>query len=418
MRPRKPSVVFLNRFYWPDFAATGQMLTDLTEDLAAAGWSVTVVASRQGYDSVGTTLPGAEVHHGVRIVRVRGTRFGRHRIVGRMIDYITYLVGAIVHLLRLPAPDAVVAMSDPPFLIAVAVLVARMRGARTIYWVQDLFPQVAGKLGVLTETGVAFRVSEAAARWLHARCDLVVALGPAMRRALLAAGARPERTIVIHNWADAAAIHPVPREENEFLRIHDLKDRFVVLYSGNAGRAHTFDAVLGAARALRADAGIVFLFIGGGKRMADLRAAAERDELTNIRFLDYQPRTMLAQSLSAASVALVTEEPNVVGLLVPSKTYGILASGRPIVFVGSPDSDVATIVRESEAGVIVSPDDSAGLVEQLLRLRLDDTLRETLAANARLAATRSYDRRHATNRWLDAVQADLCGTEYSDHRSA
>ncbi|HEX8903408.1 MAG TPA: glycosyltransferase, partial [Longimicrobiaceae bacterium] len=126
---RAPSVVFLNRFYWPDVAATGQMLADLAEDLAAAGWKVTVVTSRTGYHAEGGPLPREEVHNGVRIVRVRATRFGRGRIAGRVGDYASYLAGAFLRLLRIPRPDLVVAMTDPPFLLAPALVAGRLRGA-------------------------------------------------------------------------------------------------------------------------------------------------------------------------------------------------------------------------------------------------------------------------------------------------
>lgn len=402
-----PSAVFLNRFYWPDVAATGQMLTDLAEDLVAAGWTVTVVTGAGDYDAAttATPLPRDEVHNGVRIIRVAGTRFGRHRTMGRLLDYATYFIGALLRVLALPATDFVVAMSDPPFVVAIAVLAAKLKGVRSVYWVQDLFPQIAARLGVMDERTVTYRAADRFARALNRCCDRVVALGPRMARALWDAGARPECTVVAHNWADAAAIVPVSRSDNPFVRAHGVMDKFVVLYSGNAGRAHTFDAVLGAARILSDDDDIVFLFVGGGKRLAELRAAAARDALGNVRFLDYVPRGELAFSLSAADVSLVTEDPAVEGLLVPSKTYGILASGRPVLFVGSPTADAACMIADADCGVVTAPDDAPALVRAIRALRDDPARREQLGANARRAAERTYDRRLATARWATAALA-------------
>jgi colanic acid biosynthesis glycosyl transferase WcaI len=397
------SIVFLNRFYWPDVAATGQMLADLAEDLAASGWGVTVVTSAALYEGKGDALPRAEQHRGVHIVRVAGTRFGRHRLLGRLADYASYMAGALRHLLRLPRPDVVVAMSDPPFIVAVALLAARLRGARAVYWVQDLFPQIAAKLGVMREASLSYRAARALARWIHARCDLVIGLGPQMARALVSAGAPPGRTTFVHNWADAEAVRPLPPERNEFLRQHGLAERFVVLYSGNAGRAHPFEAVMHAARALRDDPTVCFVFIGGGKKLPELRALAQADGLANVRFLDYLPRERLSESLSAASVSLVTEDPDVVGLLVPSKTYGILASGRPLLFVGSAESDVAAVVRDADCGVVIAPDDREGLVAAIRGLRADPVTRARLGANARRAAEERYARRHATAHWARVV---------------
>lgn len=406
LRPsRPPSIVFLNRFYWPDVAATGQMLTDLAEDLTALGWDVTVVTSAGDYRGNAGRLPRDETRAGVRIVRITGTRFGRHRLAGRLLDYVSYLGGAMVRVLRLGRRDVVVAMSDPPFLSVVAVVAARLTWASSVYWAQDLFPQIAAKLGVMSELSLAYRVSDRLARWLNRRFDLVIALGPRMAQALISAGTRAERTVWVHNWADASAIRPMEPVENPFLREHGLEGRFVVLYSGNAGRAHPFDAILYAARALRDDCETVFMFIGSGKRFPELRAAAEREGLPNVRFLDYLPRERLAFSLSAASVSLVTEDPEVEGLLVPSKTYGILASGRPLFFVGSPDSDVARIVAEADCGVIVSPEDGSGLVRALVSLRGDPSRLAAMGTNARRAAEANYDRRRATERWADLALA-------------
>lgn len=402
-----PSVVFLNRFYWPDVAATGQMLTDLAEDLAAMGWKVTVVTSAVDYRGEGARFAHEETRASVRILRVRGTRFGRHRVVGRLLDYASYLAGAGTRVLLLGRRDLVVAMSDPPFLSGVAVIAARLTGARAVYWVQDLFPQIAAKLGVMDERSLAYRASDRVARWLNQRCDLVIALGPRMARALVSAGARAERTAWVHNWADVSAIRPLRPADNPFLNAHGLAGKFVILYSGNAGRAHSFNAVLHAARALRADYETIFMFIGGGMRFPELRTIAERESLRNIRFLGYLPREQLSFSLSAASVSLVTEDPGVEGLLVPSKTYGILASGRPLIFLGSPASDVARIVDEANCGVVLSPDDGVGLVQLIAALRDDPARLAAMGANARGAAERIYGRHRATKRWAEVALTAL-----------
>lgn len=397
------SIVFLNRFYWPDIAATGQMLTDLAEDLAARGWRVTVVASQTSYDGRPAKLPAEEWHQGVRIIRVKSSSHTRHRKIGRLVDYVTYLVGATARLLWLDPPRAVVAMSDPPFSVAIALVVGRIRGAKVVYWVQDLFPDIAAALDVMSSRSLLYQVVRRLAAWMHFRCDAVIALGPQMVRALVAAGAHPERTTFVHNWADLSGVRPIPPAENAFIRAHRLDGKFVVLYSGNAGRAHAFGAVLHAARALRAESDVLFLFIGGGQRIPSLKQQCEQAGLTNVQFLDYQPRAELASSLSSASVSLVTEDPSVVGLLVPSKTYGILASGRPLLFVGAARSDVARVVREADCGIVIEHEDGEGLVQAIRRLRDDASLRRRLGENARQAAEERFGRSKGTRDWERAM---------------
>jgi colanic acid biosynthesis glycosyl transferase WcaI len=404
-RPTR-SAIFLHRFYWPDVAAAGQMLTDLAESLAGRGWEVTVVTSQTAYErGMGGELPRMEVHRGVRIVRVRAIGLGRNRLLARVGDQGVYLVGALWRVLRLPRADMIVSMSEPPFLLAVGALAARLRGAKLVYWVQDLYPNLLGSLGLVPRQGIVYRAMARAARFLHRRCDAVITLGPQMARKLVEAGADPARVAYVHNWADAHSVRPIPAEENSFLRDSGLSGKFVVLYSGNAGRAHTFRSVIGAMRRLCEHEDIVFVFIGGGKRLGEIRAAAEEAALPNVRFFGYVPRAELAHSLSAASVSLVTEHPEVVGLLVPSKTYGIMASGRPLIFVGSPESDVAAIVRANGCGEIVSPDDEDALVEAILRLRDRPELRAAMGNRGRYAAEVEYTRERATAEWAAAVDA-------------
>jgi glycosyltransferase involved in cell wall biosynthesis len=349
----------------------------------------------------------------VRIIRVDTTRFGRGRLAGRASDYASYLAGALFRLLRMPPPDVIVAMSDPPLLLGVALAAARLRGGRVVYWLQDLYPHLAARLGVLREDSPAYRALYESTFRLHAACDAVITLGPRMTQAVVASGARPERTGHVHNWADTESLYPVPPADNPFLRQHDLVGKFVVLYSGNAGRAHVFDAVIEAMRRLRDDPDVVFLFIGGGKSLPEIRARCEREGLKNVRFLDYVAREEIRYSLSSASASLVTEAPGVVGLLVPSKTYGILASGRPLLFVGSSASDVAEVVRDSGAGFIISPDDPASLVDRILHLKANPAVAQEAGRRARHAAESRYSRTSATRQWDEMVR-ELLGMPARD----
>jgi glycosyltransferase involved in cell wall biosynthesis len=381
------------------------MLTDLAEDLAAQGWDVRVITSRGRYASSGPSLAAREERNGVKIIRTASSTIGRARIIGRVTDYLTYVIGAALALARAPRGSIIVGMSDPPMLVALAVAGARLRGGKSVYWAQDVFPDIAARLGVLRQTGPLHRLLARFARAVHARCDAVVALGPMMAGELEREGAARARIATIQNWGDTAAIVPLPPSENPFVRANGLEGKFVVLYSGNAGRAHVFDAVIEAMRLLRDSGDIVFLFIGGGYRIAELKRAVAEHRLLNARFLDYMPREHLSFSLSAANVSLVTEDPRVVGLLVPSKTYGILASGRPIIFVGSSESDVAAVVRGADCGDVVGADEPRALAAAIVRLKNDPEEAGRRGARARGAAEQSYSRQRATKAWSDLLTA-------------
>jgi colanic acid biosynthesis glycosyl transferase WcaI len=398
-----PSIVLLNRFYWPDVAATSQLLTDLAEDLATAGWRVTVLAGRSPYAQASERRPDVEEHRGVRIVRVWGTQLGNDNLAKRAVDYASYVVSALVTLLRSPKYDVVTAMTDPPMMALVAILATRARGGKAAYWLQDMYPQLAGRLGAVDERGPAYRLLLRLAHWMYRHCDLVIAVGPRLAREAIASGADPARVAVVHNWTDTTQVRPVEPANNTFLRAQGLEGRFVVLYSGNAGRAHTFTAVMEAARRLRDERDIEFVFIGAGNALAGLKAEVARDGLENVRFLGYLPRSDLAMSLSSASVALVTERPEVVGLLVPSKTYSILAAARPVLYLGPADSDVATIVRENACGIVIDPEDADTLVQVIRRLRDDPAEAAAMGGRGRSAAVTEFDRHHGTGLWERAV---------------
>jgi glycosyltransferase involved in cell wall biosynthesis len=380
------------------------MLVDLADDLAATGWEVRVIASQALYADDGGALPPRETRNGVAIHRVRATRLARFSLVGRALDYLTFILGAFFAALRGPRPDLVVAMTDPPVMVQVAALVAILRGARLVFWVQDLYPELAAALGVFRRDSLPYRLLAAGERWARRRADAVLVQGPRMARAVVAGGADAEKVRVCANWADVHALTPPLPEANLFAPAHDLAGRFVVLYSGNAGRAHTFEAILSAAELLKGDDQVRFLFIGGGPQMGYIRAEVERRQLTNTRLLPYEPREMLAHSLASANVSLVTEKPEAAGLLLASKTFGILASARPLLFIGDADSDVADVVREAGAGLVLAPDDPAALVAAIRRLQGDPAHAAQLGASGRKAALARHDRRVATARWAQLVR--------------
>src|SRR5688572_18688831 len=185
----KGSVLFLNRFYWPDVAATAQILTDLAEDLAAHGWTVSVVASRTMYEAHDHDLPVNEVRNGVTIHRVRTLKVGRHSFLGRISGYASYMLSSSVRLLTMKKPEIVVAMSDPPMMLGLVLFAARLRGIKVVHWVQDVYPQLAATLGAMNERGPLYRMLRAAAWRMNSAADLVVALGPRMGERLIEFGA-------------------------------------------------------------------------------------------------------------------------------------------------------------------------------------------------------------------------------------
>jgi glycosyltransferase involved in cell wall biosynthesis len=401
-------IIFVNRFYAPDHSATSQMLTDLATALAA-DHEVHVVTSRQRYDDPRASLPAHEVIDSVSVDRVRTTSFGRTRLPGRALDYFSFYAQATLALMRLAKPGTViVAKTDPPLISVPVGWVARRRGAQLVNWLQDVFPEVAAALGVRPARGPG----GATLRWLRnhslRRAAVSVVLGRLMRDRVVRLGVDRAEIVEIPNWADGTALRPLPSSGNLLRTEWGLDGKFVVGYSGNFGRVHEFETLLGAARTVRATPELVFLLIGDGAQLESVKAAAEG--LGNLMFKPYQPRARLGQSLGAADVHIVSLKPELEGLVVPSKFYGVAAVGRPTIFIGDPEGEVGSIIREAECGLCVRQGDIEGLATAITTLHYDVQLRERMSANARTLFDQRFDKPIAIKAWrllLDSVARDM-----------
>jgi glycosyltransferase involved in cell wall biosynthesis len=391
-------IVFVNRYFAPDHSATSQMLTDLAQALAEKGFDVHVICSRQLYDDSNARLPRDESIRGVHVRRLATTRFGRSRLFGRSIDYASFYAAGALRLLQLIRPgDILVAKTDPPLLSILAAPIAKLKRAFLVNWQQDVFPEIATQLG-------ANPLPSGVDRWLRRLRDgsmrsarMNVAIGHAMRDYLAERDIPRSKLCVIENWS--RDIRPKPSSASRLRKRLSLADRFVVCYSGNLGRAHEFDTLLAAARLLQHRPAFVFLIIGGGAKMSALQHAVSDSRLENFRFLPYQPREALEDSLAAADVHIVSLLPSLEGLVLPSKLYGILAAGRPLVFIGDTTGDIGRLIERGRCGRAICVGDSAALASALQQLLTEPQLCAEMGMHARKIFSDEFSLEHAVERW-------------------
>lgn len=331
---------------------------------------MTVLCGRSGYGPGGGVAPAKESYRGVTIRRLGGTRFGKRSAVGRLADYLSFYLTAGWGLFTVRRPDVFLVESTPPLIVAAAATASRMRRVPLVHTVQDLYPEVACALGAIHPHGFLSESLSGLHRWALGTCSRVVALGEDMRRVLRERYGL-EGVEIIPNWADSEAMGVDEAEVAGLREAWGLSGRKVVMYSGNMGRGHTFDEVLAVARGWRDRADTAFLFVGGGERRAAIQRASTQPGGENIFLRPYQDRVALGSSLAVGDVHLITQRPETEGLIVPSKLYGILGVGRPVVFVGPEGSEVARTLSDSGAGITVKPGDRAGL-ERALRRYLED----------------------------------------------
>ncbi len=397
-------LLVINQHYWPEIAATAQILTDLCEDLAQLGHQVTVVCGQPSYrDSA--QLAVRETHNGVDILRQWNYAPSKRTIPRRLAHYGSFFVGSLVQSLRVLKPDAMLVLSTPPLLLgASGALLQLTRRVPFIYSVQDLYPDIALDVGVLQPGLLADLVGVASSR-LYRAAHHVVTLSDGMAEKLTSKGVSSSRLTVIPNWADTDAVTPLPRD-NAFAREHGLTGSFTVQYSGNVGLSQGLERLPAAAAKLKGK-GVRFAVIGDGNAMPKLREAVGRERADNVAFIPPQPRARLPEVLSACDVGLVTMLRGVGADLVPSKLYGIMAAGRPVLAAVEGSSEVARVVERYKAGVVVKPEDSDALVagvEALCSLP-GDALR-AMGERGRRACVDHFSRRVCTRQY-DALAGAL-----------
>jgi colanic acid biosynthesis glycosyl transferase WcaI len=377
-------VVFLNRYFFPDHSATSQLLTDLSFYLAGRGHEVHIIASRQLYDAPDAKLTGYEVVQGVYVHRVWTSRFGRKKLLGRSADYLSFYLTAAFKLYWVSdSHTVVVAKTDPPLISIPVSMVVVLRRSCLVNWLQDVFPEVAVELGVKAlagKIGVWVRALRNAS--LRA-ARMSVVIGEGMAHRIQSCGVDADNIRVIANWVDGQAITPVLPNSNSLRLNWGLSGKFVVMYSGNMGRAHEFETILDAAALLQSDARFVFLFVGGGNQLGPLGSAVTSRGLNNVQFKPYQAREQLGLSLSVGEVHLISLRPELEGLIVPSKFYGILAAGRPVVFIGAVDGELALQITRADCGLVVKQGDAKGLADGLVRLAGSSDVCERMGQNGR-----------------------------------
>ena len=345
----RPKILVLNQYYWPGIEATAQLLSQLCEDLAR-DYDVTVVTGNlREHD-----LPAEETRNGVRIVRVRSTSYDRSQLHLRAANYGSYLGDTALTALRGERPDLVLCMTDPPIVGDVALVVARRFGVPLLVISQDVFPEIAERVKRLEQPIVL-----GALRWLVRlylkRADRVVAIGETMKQRLEEKGAPAARVDVIPNWVDTSELEPMPRR-NPWSAAHGLDDAFVVMHSGNIGHAQDLDTLVRAATFLRDLDSLRIVVIGFGARHGEVTRLAQRLEVTGtVRFLDYQPREVLPLSLASGDLHFLGLARGLSGFVVPSRVYGILAAGRPVLVSADRESETVRLVEEAECGLVVPP---------------------------------------------------------------
>lgn len=401
-------ILLLNQVFYPDVAATAQHGHDLARHLVAHGHEVVAIASRSIYGQKGATLAKRETIDGIEIHRVGASLFGKAGIVARIADFALFYLLATIKAFTIKRPDVVICFTTPPFIALVGGLLKALRGGKYVYWVMDLYPDVLVAAGTLTPRSIATRILEQVSRLCMRSADRIVVLGRCMRHIVLEKGVvNAERIVHLGVWSDAEEVKPISRDENPYRKEWQLGDRFVVMYSGNFGLVHDVQTMCEAARMLRDDKRIAFAFVGGGKRKGEV-VAFVREHGLDARIEPYQPREKLDALLSGADVHLVTLQPGFEGLVVPSKLFGVMAAGRPVIVIGPASSEVALVAGEGGCGRVIAPGDATELAKAIKELADNPKAAQAMGARGRRALQERHSMLRVCEGWRRMLE-ELAG---------
>lgn len=404
MSDSKPHILFINQHYWPDNAATALALNDLAEFAAQSNYTISVIASRYLYDHSGEKLPQFEVKNGVRIYRVNQSNYGRFSHRGRLMDYFTFFWRALILSIRLK-PNYVITLTTPPLLGTIGWIHKLFRTTRFIYWCMDLHPEAEIAAGLIKPKSSIASLFMRFHEKVLASADAVVTLSSNMKKFVSDYAIPDSKLHLISIWSDSDEIIPESKSNGTALLPNQIKDKFIVHYSGNLGLAHNFKCLVQVIELAQTHSDIHFVFTGGGPQMPVMKDKIEHLQLKNVLFQPYVNRDKLSKSLSKADIQWFSLDPSFEGIAFPSKLIGYMASGRPIVFLGTENADSAQEITHANCGYSFSISQPKAVLESILSLKANPELAEQLGNNARNYFEQELTKQVCCSKWMHLIDS-------------
>jgi len=402
---KNKGLIILSQYFYPDLASTGQLLTELAEDFKKYGYNVKVYTVKPSYFKSTKKCDKKETYKSIKIYRVSATRFNKNILMGRLCNYLSYFISVSFKLLFSKDRYPLLIVSNPPFLPLIGLLLKRIRNQKYIFLIHDLYPDLAIKLGYIKQNSIIAIIWKKLNGKIFKKANEVVVLGKYMAERIKKSNINLDFKIkIIDNWADEKSILPVRKEENWFIKKYNLKNKMVILYSGNIGLYQDLKIILKAANILRNYEKLLFLFIGEGGGIGELKKIVNEYKLHNVKFLPFQPKEFLSYSLSVADISIVALEKGVEGINVPSKIYGILASGRAILGLVGENCEVADIIKKANCGFRIDQGDISGLVEKIKYIYERPEKLKIMGNNSRKYFENHFTRAQVTKKYFKILE--------------
>lgn len=368
MKNKKKLLIYAH-YYYPDVASTGQILAELSEGIIDA-FDITVICVVPSYsgkveEKYKKNRIYKEIHNGVNIIRVRVPEFDKKNKISRIRNLLTYFMNSIIATMKLDKFDYIYSISQPPILGGTLGVVGKfLKGGKFIYNIQDFNPEQTVAVGY-SKNQIILNLAMSLDKWNCKRADKVIVVGRDMQETLIKRfnNKNVPTNVFINNWIDENEIYPISEHEEiyNFKEKYGLNNKFIIMYSGNIGLYYDLENIIKVISKFKDKDNIIFAFVGDGSVKEEIEKYSKDNDLKNVKFIPYQPKEKLKYSLNSADVHWVVNAKGIKGVSVPSKLYGVMAVGKPVLGVLDNGSEARLILEESNCGVCSEPGDYKGI---------------------------------------------------------
>ncbi|KKP97770.1 MAG: Capsular polysaccharide synthesis enzyme Cap5L [Parcubacteria group bacterium GW2011_GWD2_38_12] len=397
----KEKILLITQYFPPDMAGTGRVMEELAENLSYYEYEITVLTGKSRYFN----QRGYKEYCGkMPVKRIWYPHFNKDIEVGRILNFISFPIMILMRIFFIKRFDKIIIVSNPPTNVGIGALINKLFKKKIYYILQDLYPDLAVNLNIISEKSLLTRMMRWLNKWSFEYIEKIILLSESMNRYFRDHYCGLEnKTVVISNWADPVKITPLSKD-NSWSRLSGYYDKFVVLYAGNIGLFQNFNPILKAAKLLKEDKGIIFLFVGEGGDKNNLQKEVEKENLSNVDFMSYVPDEDYAKLLASAGCCIVTLKKGMENFCFPGKIYSYLAAGRPIIAISDKLSELAKLVLDNDMGFVVDNENGIELKNSIKNIKEDKNLFNRLCNNSRNVLLNKFTRSRIVKQYFDILQ--------------
>lgn len=408
----KKKLLIYAHYFYPDVASTGQILTELSEGMSDT-FDITVICVVPSYsgtvdEKYKTQRIYKEEYKGIKVIRVRVPEFQKSNKISRIKNLVAYFFNSLIATMKIEKQDYIFTISQPPILGGVlGVLGKWIKGGKLIYNIQDFNPEQTMAVGYSTNK-LLLNTVMAVDKFSCKKADEVIVVGRDMQETLRNRfnNKKVPKNTFINNWTNEKEIQPLEQNHHKivaFKEKYNLQDKFIIMYSGNIGLYYDLENIIKVIGKFKNREDVVFAFVGDGTVKGKIESYVNENKLENVTFIPYQDKADLIYSLNAADIHWVVNAKGIKGVSVPSKLYGVMASGKPVLGVLDEGSEARLIVEECNCGVCIEPENYSEIYNKINYILENKTIIKSLGANGRTYLEKNLTKDVSINKYKNTI---------------